>query len=77
MPNNIAELAGRKPYICCHAEIMKPQLDFFVAGTNVNVRRLVSFIGIEEGTIRTPIAGPSAFHLMRRSLRIVAGANSD
>jgi hypothetical protein len=54
MSNDIAEFVRRKPYIHCHGGVMKPDFHFFVACTNVNVRRLIPFVGVEEGTIRAP-----------------------
>ena len=54
MANDIAEFARGKPHIHRHAEIMEPEFDFFVAGTNVNVRGLIPFIGIEERSIWAP-----------------------
>jgi hypothetical protein len=34
--------------------IMEPKFGFLVAGTNVDMRGLTSFIGIEEGAEGTP-----------------------
>jgi hypothetical protein len=52
--DDISEFVRGKPHIHGDGQIVKPEFDFFVSGTHVNVRRLVSFIGIEECTIRTP-----------------------
>jgi hypothetical protein len=54
MSNNIAEFVRGKPYIQGHGDVMKPYLHFFSACSNVNVRGLIAFIGIEESTISTP-----------------------
>jgi hypothetical protein len=54
MANNIAELVRRKPHVQRHGEIMQPNFDFFIAGTNMNVSGLAWLIGIEKGPIRTP-----------------------
>jgi hypothetical protein len=61
MADDIAEFVRGEPRVHCYREIMKPEFGFSVAGLDVNVRWFVSFIGIEvsfigieEGTIRTP-----------------------
>jgi hypothetical protein len=48
MADSIAEFVRREPCVHCYREIMKPEFGFSVAGSNVNVRWLVSFVGIEE-----------------------------
>jgi hypothetical protein len=54
MANDIANLVRCKAHVHRHGEIMKPNLDFFISGTNVNVSGLVCLIGIEERAIRSP-----------------------
>ena len=54
MANDITEFVGGKSRIGDNRQIMKPKFGFLVARTNVNMRRLTSFIGIEEGAKRSP-----------------------
>ena len=50
VPDDIAELVRGKPHIHCHGRIVKPKLEFLVTGTNVDVRGLIPFVRVEEGT---------------------------
>jgi hypothetical protein len=52
MAHNIADFMGRKPGIDRHSHIMKPEFGFFIASPNMDMRRLVAFVGIEERAIR-------------------------
>ena len=54
MANDITEFVRWKSSICGNSKIVKPDLRFFVAGADMNVRGLVPFIGIEESPVRTP-----------------------
>src|SRR5260370_1621872 len=54
MANNITEFVGGKSRIGGNRQIMKPKFGFLVARTNVNMCKLTSFIGIEEGAKRAP-----------------------
>jgi hypothetical protein len=54
MANDTAEFVSGKPHIDCHGNIMEPELGFFIALANMDVRRLIAFVGIEEGSIGTP-----------------------
>jgi hypothetical protein len=46
MADDIAEFVRREPCVHRYREIVKPEFGFPVAGSNVNVRWFVSFIGI-------------------------------
>jgi hypothetical protein len=54
MANDIADLVRSKAHICRHREIMNPDFDFPIAGTNVNMGWLVPLIRVEESTIGAP-----------------------
>src|SRR5580704_13065343 len=69
MVNDIADFMGRKPSICGHREIMKPKFGLFVAAAHMNMRRLVTFVGIEERAIGTPAKNRwHVFPLIRAAL---------
>ncbi len=50
----ITEFVRRKSGVDRNRHVMKPKFRFLAAGTDVNVSGLITFIGVEEGTIRTP-----------------------
>jgi hypothetical protein len=54
MPQDITDFMTRKSGPDRDCDIMQPDLDFFIARTNVNVRRFVAFIGVEKGAVRSP-----------------------
>src|SRR4051812_37829891 len=52
--DDTAYFMGRKPGIHRNTEIVQPELGFHFATANVDMRRFASFVGIEEGSIRSP-----------------------
>jgi hypothetical protein len=54
MANDITEFVRGKSRIGSNRQIMKPKFGFRVTRTNVNMRGLASFIGIEEGAKGSP-----------------------
>jgi len=48
MPDNITEFVGWKTRVDGQREVVQPELGLLAAGSNVNVRRLAAFVGIEE-----------------------------
>jgi hypothetical protein len=59
MAHNIADFMGRKPSIDGDGHVMEPEFGFFIARPDMDMRRLVAFVGIEEGAIRPPPRPPS------------------
>jgi hypothetical protein len=53
MPDDIAYFMRRKPGIHRHGQIVQPELAFHIATADVDMRRFPSFVGIEEGSIRS------------------------
>jgi hypothetical protein len=54
MSDYITEFVRRKSGVDRNRHVMKPKFRFLAASTDVNVSGLITFIGVEEGTIRTP-----------------------
>jgi hypothetical protein len=52
--NNSAYFVRRESRIDGDRQIMQPDFGFAVAGSNMNVRRLAAFIGIEKCAIGAP-----------------------
>src|SRR5438876_764515 len=52
--DNITKFVRGKSGVDGDREIMKPEFSFSAAGTNVNVRRFISFVGVEERAIGSP-----------------------
>src|SRR5438552_17820152 len=52
VPKDITNFMCRESGIHRYGEIIKPHLQFFVPSPHVNVRRFMTFVGIEEDAIR-------------------------
>src|SRR5206468_258600 len=46
--DNSADFMGRKSRVDRHRQVVQPELGFVIAGSDVNVRRLVPLVRIEE-----------------------------
>jgi hypothetical protein len=54
MANNIADLVRREPGIDTQGKVMKPELGFPVASSDMDVGRLARLVRIEKGPVRSP-----------------------
>src|SRR6266487_4387197 len=52
--DNIAKFMGRIPGIQRNRKVVQPDFGFSVARTNVDMRGLIAFVGIEERAIGSP-----------------------
>jgi hypothetical protein len=54
MSDYITEFMRGKSGVDRNRQVMKPKFCFLAASPDMNVSGLITFIGVEEGTIRTP-----------------------
>jgi hypothetical protein len=54
MADDIADFVAGKPRIDRNRQVVKPEFCFMPSCPDVDVRRLISLVGIEKGSIRTP-----------------------
>src|SRR4030081_917600 len=54
LADDTAYFMRRKPGIHCYGQIVQPELGFHIATADVDMRWFAAFVGIEEGSIRSP-----------------------
>src|SRR5262245_38212920 len=54
VPDHITQLVGRESCIDRNSKVVKPEFGLPISGTNMDVRGLVAFVGVEERPVRTP-----------------------